>query len=142
VATLPAATVPGADQTPPVQEGQRPRVPWTPQPREYRERREAKAMPGTLSRLQENRTTHASDFERGASDKVYLAKLAAVEGKDVAAGTTVAYVPGIVGGSVAIVNASTACTSSGHRTAACARRSRSCAIRTGCRSRRTGSTPG
>jgi phospholipase C len=105
VATLPAATVPGANQTAPVQESQRPRVPWTPQPREYRERREAKAMPGTLSRLQENRTTHASDFKRGASDKVYLAKLAAVEGKDV--GTAVAYVPGIVGGSVAIVNAST-----------------------------------
>jgi phospholipase C len=108
VATLPAATIPGADQTPPVQESKRPRLPWTPQPREARERREARALPGTTSRLQENRTTHASDFAKGDTDKVYLAKLAAVENKEiVAAGNAFAYVPGIVGGSVAIVNAST-----------------------------------
>jgi phospholipase C len=66
-------------------------------------------MRGTTSRLVENRTTHRGDFVQGASDSVYLAKVAAVEGKDVAtgSGTTYAYVPGIVGGSVAIINTST-----------------------------------
>jgi phospholipase C len=109
VATLPAATVPGANQTPPVQETHRPRLPWTPQPRRRREERSHRALPGTTSRFVENRTTHADDFKKGGTDKVYLAKIAAVDGKAVSAasGTSFAYVPGIVGGSVAIFDTST-----------------------------------
>ena len=108
VATLPAPVVP-TSQTPPVQEKRRPRLPWTPQPREWHERRIRKALMGTKSRYEENRTTHASDFLAGNSDKVYLAKIAAVDGKAVAASasTALAYVPGIVGGNVAIFNTST-----------------------------------
>jgi hypothetical protein len=76
---------------------------------EWHERRIRKALMGTKSRYEENRTTHASDFPAGNSDKVYLAKIAAVDGKAVAASasTALAYVPGIVGGNVAIFNTST-----------------------------------
>jgi YVTN family beta-propeller protein len=54
-------------------------------------------------------STHRADFGKGESDKVYLSKLAAVEGKDLvtSSGTTYAYVPGIVGGSVAVFDSST-----------------------------------
>jgi phospholipase C len=112
VATLPPATIPGADQTPPVQERRRPGVPWSPQPRRRREQAAQRALPGTTSRYIENRTTHAADFKQGGSDKVYLKKIAAVENKDVVAGvggasSTFAYVPGIVGGNVAILDTST-----------------------------------
>jgi phospholipase C len=109
VQTLPAAMIPGASQTPPVQETKRPHVPWSPQPRSHRERRGHRAMRGTVSRFVENRTTHAADFKNGSSDKVHLARIAAVENKTVRAGANgaLAYVPGIVGGNVAIVNAST-----------------------------------
>jgi len=109
VETLPAATIPGANQTPPVQESKRPGVPWRSQARRQITKRGTSALPGTTSRFVENRTTHAADFKSGASDKVYLAKIAAVENKAVNASTAAAfaYVPGIVGGNVAIFNAST-----------------------------------
>ena len=110
VATLPKATIPGADQTPPVQEKRRPRTPWRPQARHWERDGARRALPGTASRFIENRTTHAADFKSGGSDKVYLRKIAAVENNAVAAaatGTTFAYVPGIVGGNVAIVDTST-----------------------------------
>jgi phospholipase C len=110
VETLPAATIPGASQTPPVQEKRRPGPPWSPQPRPpWKTKRKRSALPATASRYTENRTTHAADFKSGASDKVYLAKIAAVENNDVSAsaGTAFAYVPGIVGGNVGIFNAST-----------------------------------
>jgi phospholipase C len=108
VATLPAATIPGAAQNPPVQETRRPRLPWTPQPRDRRERRSHKAMPPTKSRFEENRTSHAADFARGDTDRVYLSKISAVEGRQVVPSTSesMAYVPGIVGGSVAIFSGS------------------------------------
>jgi phospholipase C len=109
VETLPAATIPGANQTPPVQEKHRPPLPWTPQRAPWKGKRAAKALPATASRFIENRTTHAADFKAGASDKVYLAKIAAVENNDVStsAGAAYAYVPGIVGGNVGIFDAST-----------------------------------
>jgi phospholipase C len=109
VATLPAATIPGAAQTPPVQETRRAGYPWRPQSRESREEAAKRALPATASRYTENRTTHAADFKQGGSDKVYLQRIAAVENKDVMAdqSTTFAYVPGIVGGNVAILNTST-----------------------------------
>jgi len=109
VQTLPAATIPGAAQTPPVQETKRPRLPWKRQARPHIAQRAASALPATTSRFIENRTTHAADFANGSTDKVYLAKIAAVEGKAVKASTVdpVAYVPGIVGGNVAIFDAST-----------------------------------
>jgi phospholipase C len=109
VETLPAATIPGAAQTPPVQEKRRPGVPWRPQSRRQRERAAGRALPRTTSRYVENRTTHRADFNHGGSDKVYLKKIAAVENHVVVAnaGTTFAYVPGIVGGNVAILNTAT-----------------------------------
>jgi phospholipase C len=104
VETLPAATIPGANQTPPVQETGRHRRPWKTQAHPAGASRASKALPGTASRYTENRTTHAADFKAGGSDKVYLASIAAVDGKAAPAsvGTAYAYVPGIVGGNVAI----------------------------------------
>jgi phospholipase C len=115
VQTLPAAMIPGAAQTPPIQETKRPRLPWKPQGRPQIAQRAASALPGTASRFIENRTTHAADFKHGATDQVYLAKIAAVEGKALAASpsTTLAYVPGIVGGTVAIFDTSTFALASG-----------------------------
>ena len=88
VATLPAATIPGADQTPPVQEKRRPRIPWTPQPRHRRARRargRCRPRPAASSRTApRTRPTSSS----GGSDKVYLKKIAAVENKDVVAAAT------------------------------------------------------
>lgn len=109
VETLPAATIPGANQTPPVQEPGRRPLPWRAQARPKIAKQGAKALPGTTSRFIENRTTHAADFKNGATDHVYLAKIAAVEAKAViaSASTAFAYVPGIVGGNVAIFDAST-----------------------------------
>jgi phospholipase C len=108
VSSLPAATVPTTNQTPPVQEKSRPGVPWRPQSR-ARINRAVRAMRATASRVEENRTTHRGDFVNGASDKVYMAKVSAVEGRAIkaASGTTLVYVPGIVGGNVSIFNAST-----------------------------------
>ena len=106
VETLPPATIPGANQTPPVQEKRRPPLPWTPQPRPWQDRRPHKALPLTKSRLEENRTTHRADFGQGG-DKVYLARIQAVADKPLIAGTTYAFVPGIVGGNVAILDTST-----------------------------------
>jgi phospholipase C len=109
VETLPVATIPGASQTPPVQETSRPGVPWKPQRHSQLAKRGRSALPATPSRFIENRTTHAADFKQGSTDKVYLAKIAAVENKAVntSSSAAFAYVPGIVGGNVGIFNAST-----------------------------------
>jgi phospholipase C len=109
VETLPVATIPGASQTPPVQETSRPGVPWKPQRHSQLAKRGRSALPATPSRFIENRTTHAADFKQGSTDKVYLAKIAAVENKAVNTGSSAAfaYVPGIVGGNVGIFDAST-----------------------------------
>ncbi len=106
VQALPAASIPGANQTPPVQEETRPHLPWTPQRKPTFANRATKALPGTASRYVENRTTHAADFKHGGSDKVYLQKIAKVE-NSASASATYAYVPGIVGGNVAIFDTST-----------------------------------
>ena len=109
VETLPVATIPGASQTPPVQETSRPGVPWKPQRHSQLAKRGRSALPATPSRFIENRTTHAADFKQGSTDKVYLAKIAAVENKAVntSSSAAFAYVPGIVGGNVGIFDAST-----------------------------------
>jgi phospholipase C len=110
VATLPPATIPGAAQTPPVQDTRRRSVPWQAQAGHFERDTARRALPATASRFIENRTTHAADFKQGGSDKVYLSKIAAVQNRAVAAAataTTFAYVPGIVGGNVAIVDTST-----------------------------------
>jgi phospholipase C len=106
VETLPPATIPGANQTPPVQEKSRPQLPWSPQTRPWDRSHSAKALPRTLSRLEENRTTHRADFGQGG-DKVYLAKIQAVADKPLLAGPAYAFIPGIVGGNVAVLDTST-----------------------------------
>ncbi|HTW13059.1 MAG TPA: alkaline phosphatase family protein, partial [Solirubrobacteraceae bacterium] len=104
VATLPAPTVPGATQTVPVQDSFR--LPWRPQSRRLiKERLERRPLPLTTSRYVENRTSHRQDFVKGGSDKVYLAAIAEIEGQALPAGDAVyAFIPGIVGGNVAIAD--------------------------------------
>jgi phospholipase C len=105
---LPQPQVPGAAQTPPVQERHRPGLPWTPQPRSRRVRSHGRRpLPLPASRKIENRTTHRSDFVHGKTDKVFLSALSQVEGNVVAASTPTAYIPGISGGGIAIVDRST-----------------------------------
>jgi len=106
VETLPAATIPGANQTFPVQEKRRPGLPWNPQPRPWTRSDSHKALPRTASRLEENRTTHRADFGP-SGDQVYLAKIQAVSDRPLIAGTAYAFVPAIVGGAVGIFNTST-----------------------------------
>jgi DNA-binding beta-propeller fold protein YncE len=99
----------GSTGTPAVQETTRHRRPWRVPARRRVVKERASALPATTSRFIENRTTHAADFRNANSDQVYLAKIAAVEGKDVTGSATIAfaYVPGIVGGNVTIFNIST-----------------------------------
>ncbi|MBV8218823.1 MAG: beta-propeller fold lactonase family protein, partial [Solirubrobacterales bacterium] len=106
VETLPPATIPGANQTPPVQEKRRRRVPWNPQSRPWERSESRKALPRTLSRLEENSTTHAADSGK-SGDQVYLAKIRAVADKPLIAGKTYAFVPAIVGGAIGIFDTST-----------------------------------
>ena len=108
VATLSAPTVPTTAQTPPVQESHRPWLPWRPQSRELiTARTQYKPLPETASRYVENRTTHRGDFVNGLSDKVYLAKIAEVEGHSLdPSDPAYAFISGIVGGAVGIASAS------------------------------------
>ncbi|MBO0767112.1 MAG: beta-propeller fold lactonase family protein [Solirubrobacterales bacterium] len=103
--TKPPATFPGANQTPPTQEKVRPA--WKPQSPSVRDPAVRNALPATRSRLNENRTTHLEDF-RGGSDKVLLARLDEVSGKAVKHTATaqhfLAYVPGVVGDTIAIID--------------------------------------
>jgi phospholipase C len=111
VETLPATTMPTGAGTPPVQQTTRTAAARARASTNDKRAGGTEALPATASRFIENRTTHAADFKAGVSDKVYLGKIAAVENKDlkknVVTSTAYAYVPGIVGGNVAIVNAST-----------------------------------
>jgi phospholipase C len=116
IENLPAATIPGAQQTPPVQDqigGVRPEpAPATAQdaPTMTPSGAFPRAARGTTSRLQESRTTHRSDFPQGAAgDTSFPGILASAVER---AGTTQsvptsAYVPALGGGSVAVINAQT-----------------------------------
>jgi phospholipase C len=110
VETLPAATVPGAAQTPPVQETHRDELGvlfgeiggllgLVPPVRRA-------ALPATASRLDENRTTHRADFPDGATGTVFPGILAAALDRD-ATGAAVgprAYVAGLVAGAVGVID--------------------------------------
>jgi phospholipase C len=119
VATLPAPTPPGASQTPPVQETSRPpQISWGERQNtaavlagalNAASRGVRQALPGTASRLEETFTTHRSDFPHGVEGTSFPGVLAKVSGLAVAASaaTPFAYVTGLVGGNVAIVDAAT-----------------------------------
>jgi phospholipase C len=118
VATLPAPTPPSASQTPPVQETSRPpHILWGERQKTAAaltgaltaaSRGVRQALPGTASRLEETHTTHRSDFPHGVEGTSFPGVLAKVSGVAVAASATtpLAYVTGLVGGNVAIVDAS------------------------------------
>ena len=65
-------------------------------------------MPATMSRLEETRTTHRGDFPHGVAGTEFPGRIAAVSGRPVPpSDATRAYVTGVVGGAVAIVDAAT-----------------------------------
>jgi phospholipase C len=113
VTTLPAATIPGAVQTPPVQEKHRDELgvlfgeiggllgSVVPPVRRA-------ALPATTSRLIENQTSHRGDFPDGPGDTVFPGVLAAVLDRDatVSVATPRAYVAGLVAGAVAVIDTS------------------------------------
>jgi len=106
IAHLPPATIPGANQTPPVQDKQRSThavaaaaaVPQT----------LGGARPYTRSRLIETKTTHREDFPDGAGDTSFPGILAAASGQAVpAASGPLAYVTTLVGYAIAVIDTST-----------------------------------
>jgi phospholipase C len=113
VETLPAATIPGATQTPPVQEKHRDElgvllgelgglVSAVTSP----DRRAA--LPTTEGRLVENRTTHRSDFPDGPGETSFPGILDAALDRD-APNTLLApaaYVAGLVAGAVGVIDTS------------------------------------
>jgi phospholipase C len=111
VATLPPATFPGADQTPPHQErGRRPHEVGAPAARvaAAHHGRSHGELPRTASRLEESSTSHRADFPDGTSDSVFPGILAAVGERSAAQrGGERAYVPGVDGGNVAVVDTTT-----------------------------------
>ncbi|RLV48125.1 phospholipase [Nocardioides mangrovicus] len=106
VETLPAPTVPGADQTPPVQEPRRhpvPRVGTEATPR----RQGHHALPGSVSRLTENRTTHRADFPDGTAGTQFPGELEQRVDKALAATGTYAWVTMVCAGGVAAIDTET-----------------------------------
>ena len=110
VETLPAATIPGATQTPPVQETRRRSAPVEASAAPF-ERDTARARtPATASRLKENRTTHAGRFHAATA----ATRSTWARSRRCRTGLggrrhryDFAYVPRIVGGTVAIFDTST-----------------------------------
>jgi phospholipase C len=109
VASLPPATIPAAAQTPPAQDSSRAAPPFlgaTAAAAVVGAHRNNGAIPRTAGRLEESATTHRGDFPDGMKDTVFPGRLAAVAGLAVAADAAVrAYVTGLVGGNVAVIDA-------------------------------------
>ncbi|HEY5196993.1 MAG TPA: alkaline phosphatase family protein [Solirubrobacteraceae bacterium] len=111
VETLPAATIPGAAQTPPQQETHRDELgvllgelgglisTVTPPDRRA-------ALPATASRLIENRTTHRADFPDGPGQTAFPGILAAALDRDATPAVVGprAYVAGLVAGAVGVID--------------------------------------
>ena len=104
VQTLPAPHAP-AVQTPPVQEQQRTAARRA-VARAAGQGNGYRALPATLSRFQENRSTHRADFANGDKEGAFPGRMASLIGASISDSTTHAFVPLIVGGGVAIVDTS------------------------------------
>lgn len=109
ITNLPAATIPGANQTPPVQEKTRPQgAPAAPATSASPASIGTNPILGTASRLEETFTTARSDFTKGWKGMSFPGTLAAVLDQPVATPTaTHAYVPTVCAGAVAIIDTTT-----------------------------------
>jgi phospholipase C len=107
VENLPAATPPGAIQPFPKQEKRR-RPTWEPDAKPFKHRDNGKrAMPKTTSRLMENRTNHAGDFEQlRYKHSQFPGLLEQHLGKTLSATATHAWVPMVDAGGIAIIDTS------------------------------------
>jgi phospholipase C len=108
VENLPAATPPGAIQPFPQQEKHR-RPDWMPDIKKNGKRHHGRrALPKTTSRLLENQTNHAGDFEQlKYKDSQFPGILERKIGKEISATVTHAWVPTVDAGGVAIIDTST-----------------------------------
>ncbi|HEX5192262.1 MAG TPA: alkaline phosphatase family protein [Solirubrobacteraceae bacterium] len=110
VENLPAPTPPGAIQSFPVQEKHRHRRPpdWQRDAKPFKHRFHGQsALPQTTSRLLENRTNHAGDFEqRRYGNSHFPGMLEARIGKALSGSATHAWVPMVDAGAVAIIDTS------------------------------------
>ena len=107
VENLPAATPPGAIQPFPEQEKHR-HPDWMPDIKKNGKRHYGrKALPQTTSRLLENQTKHAGDFEQlKYKDSQFPGMLEKRIGKELSATATYAWVPMIDAGAIAIIDTS------------------------------------
>jgi phospholipase C len=111
VQTLPAATIPGAAQTPPVQatkrDAARAAAAGSVSPAGAATGSASRGLPGTTSRFEENRTTHRADFADGSTESEFPGRMAEfVDAKLTGAGPH-AFVPLLVGGGVAVIDTQT-----------------------------------
>ena len=108
VENLPAATPPGAIQPFPQQEKHR-QPDWMPDVKQNGKRHHGRrALPKTTSRLLENQTNHAGDFEQlKYKDSQFPGIIEARIGKEISATATHAWVPTVDAGGIAIIDTST-----------------------------------
>jgi phospholipase C len=108
VENLPAATPPGALQPFPQQEKHR-QPGWMPDIKKNGKRHQGRtALPKTTSRLLENQTNHAGDFEQlKYKDSQFPGILEQRIGKEISAAATHAWVPVVDAGGIAIIDTST-----------------------------------
>jgi phospholipase C len=108
VENLPAATPPGAIQPFPQQEKHR-QPDWMPEIKRNGKRHHGRrALPKTTSRLLENQTNHAGDFEQlKYKDSQFPGIMESKIGKEISATVTHAWVPTVDAGGVAIIDTST-----------------------------------
>ncbi len=106
VETLPPAQVPGANQTPPVQESSRVSV-AVPAAQATPELQGRRALPGSVSRLTENQTNHKADFPNGTLNTAFPGMLEQRLNKPLTTGTKYAWVTLVCAGGMAIIDTST-----------------------------------
>ena len=105
VENLPAATPPGAGQTPPTQQTHRAKsaaAVATASP----ERQGRHALPDSIGRLTENRTTHKDDFPNGTAGTQFPGRLESRLDKSLSPGSSYAWTTLVCGGGVAAIDTS------------------------------------
>ncbi len=106
VETLPPATVPGADQTPPKQDTRRHRSAPASSPATAAHQGRH-ALPASVSRLTENRTNHSADFPNGTRGTAFPGLLEQRVDKPLTSNAKYAWVTMVCAGGVAIVDTAT-----------------------------------
>jgi phospholipase C len=107
VRTLPKATIPKAQQVPPVQESSRRPAAVSASAATAGPSIGTHPIPGTVSRFVENQTSHRADFPQGLTQGEFPGRMAELVGAELTGDGPHAFVPLIVTGAVAIVDTKT-----------------------------------